>query len=228
MTNYEQSIDTDHSAETDDYVRQPTSYFVREIIETLLLTLLIFWVVNTMTGRFRIEGQSMEPTLHEGEYVLVNKLAYYLNEPERGDIIVMHHSAERDFIKRIVGLPGDQIVINEDRQVLVNGVQLREPYLNGPPPSTGSWTVPEDAYFVMGDNRPNSSDSRAWGFLDSDQIAGKAAAIYWPLADLQWAPHYDHTYVDYGAAQTNTDDANAPPDSAQMPSSALPAFAQSQ
>lgn len=212
MTNYEQPIDRDHSAETGDYVRQPTSYFVREIIETLLLTLLIFWVVNTMTGRFRIEGQSMEPTLHEGEYVLVNKLAYYLGEPDRGDIIVMHHSAERDFIKRIVGLPGDQVVINENHDVLVNGVKLNEPYLNGPPPSTGSWTVPDDSYFVMGDNRPNSSDSRAWGFLEADQIAGKAAAIYWPLADLQWAPHFDHTYVDYGADPSTTDNIHGSPD----------------
>ena len=71
--------------------------------------------------------------LARGEYVLVNKLAYYLGEPERGDIIVMHHSAERDFIKRIVGLPGDHVVINDNHDVLVNGVKLNEPYLNGPP-----------------------------------------------------------------------------------------------
>jgi signal peptidase I len=203
MIDFEQPQPAEHSAEPDEYVRQPTSYFVREIIETLLLTLLIFWVVNTMTGRFRIEGQSMEPTLHEGEYVLVNKLAYYLGEPERGDIIVMHHSAERDFIKRIIGLPGDQVVINDNHDVLINGVKLNEPYLNGPPPTTGSWTVPEGSFFVMGDNRPNSSDSRSWGFLEGDQIAGKATAIYWPLSDMQWAPHYDHTYVELGTTQAN-------------------------
>lgn len=226
MNNFEQPAVADPSAESEPVVRQPTSYFVREIIETLLLTLLIFWVVNAMTGRFRIEGQSMEPTLHEGEYVLVNKLAYYLDEPERGDIIVMHHNAERDFIKRIIGLPGDNILIDNNRDVFVNGTKLNEPYLSDRPPSSGSWTVPDGAYFVMGDNRPNSSDSRSWGFLEADQIAGKAAAIYWPLPDLQWAPHYDHSYIGTDSVVTG---ASTLPDVAVPDPGAvgLPGFARS-
>ncbi len=82
--------------------KQPREVLVREIVETLLLTLFIFWLVNSVTGRFRIEGTSMLPTLEEGEMVIINKLSYYLNDPERGDIIVLHfpNDRSREFIKR--------------------------------------------------------------------------------------------------------------------------------
>lgn len=166
---------------------------LREIVETLLLTFFIFWMVNTATGRFRIEGHSMMPTLQEGEYVIINKLAYTLDEPQRGDIIVMHfpNDRSRDFIKRVIGLPGDEIEIG-DRTIRVNGVELDEPYIMSPPDQARTWIVPEDNYFVLGDNRSNSSDSRTWGFLPRDDIVGKAWLIYWQPRSWGLVPHYSH------------------------------------
>jgi signal peptidase I len=172
--------------------QQPTGVIVREIVETLLLTLFIFWIVNTATGRYRVQGHSMMPNLEEGQYLIVNKLSYYLDEPERGDIIVLHFPRDRsrEYIKRIIGLPGDRVEVNGS-QVKVNGVPLSEPYLNGTPIyREGNWTVPADQFFVMGDNRNNSSDSRNWSFLPRSDIVGKAWLIYWGVEDWGLVPHY--------------------------------------
>jgi signal peptidase I len=174
--------------------KQPTAVLFREIAETLLLTLFIFWIVNAVTGRFRIEGHSMLPTLLEGEYVIINKLSYYLDDPDRGDIIVLHfpNDRSRDFIKRLVGLPGDQVEVS-DGVVKVNGIALEEPYINAEPSYNGSWQVPEGQYFVLGDNRNNSSDSHNWSFLPREDIVGKAWVIYWGPENWGLIPHYDHT-----------------------------------
>ena len=187
-------IDPDDIDEFND-APQTGSLIAREIIETFLLTLLIFWVVNTMTGRFRIEGSSMMPTMQEGEYVLINKMAYWLNEPSRGDIIVLHYPRDpsRDFIKRIIGLPGDVVEIKDNQTVSVNGTVLSEPYINAIPSYGGRWEVPDGQVFVLGDNRNNSSDSHTWGFLDEELIVGKGWAIYWPVNEVSRIPHYEHT-----------------------------------
>ena len=171
--------------------KQPTELLVREIVETLLLTLFIFWIVNTATGRFRIEGSSMVPTLEEGEYLIINKLSYYLEDPERGDVIVLNFPQDRsrDFIKRIIGVPGDHIEIG-DGLVKINGQALDEPYINASPSYTGVWDVPEDQYFVLGDNRNNSSDSHNWSFLPADDIVGKAWVIYWGPENWGLVPHF--------------------------------------
>ena len=172
---------------------QSGSMVAREIIETFLLTLLIFWAVNTVTGRFRIEGASMMPTMQEGEYILINKLAYYLEDPERGDIIVLQYPRDpsRDFIKRVIGVPGDKVVI-ENETVTVNGQVLNEPYINSPPKYSGEWTVPEGEYFVLGDNRNNSSDSHTWNYLPRDLIVGRGWIVYWPASEMDLVPHYEH------------------------------------
>ncbi len=174
-------------------LKQPREVLIREIVETLLLTLFIFWIVNTATGRFRIEGYSMLPTLEEGEYVIIDKLSYYLDEPDRGDIIVLHfpNDRSRDFIKRVVGVPGDHIEIG-DGKVTVNGVVLEEPYINAEPSYSGTWDVPEENYFVLGDNRNNSSDSHNWSFLPRNDIVGKAWIIYWGPDNWGLVPHYVH------------------------------------
>ena len=176
--------------------KQPTSLLVREIAETLLLTLFIFWIVNAATGRFRIEGHSMLPTLQEGEYVIINKLSYYLEDPDRGDIIVLHfpNDRSRDFIKRVVGVPGDRIEVSNG-VVKVNGIALDEPYINANPSYAGSWDVPEEHYFVLGDNRNNSSDSHNWSFLPREDIVGKAWVIYWGPENWGLIPHYEHSIL---------------------------------
>ena len=174
----------------------PTSVFVREIVETLLFTFFVIWMVKVATQNFRIEGASMLPTMHEGQYLIINKLAYMLDEPERGDIIVLHfpNDRSRDFIKRIIGLPGDEILI-QNGQVIVNDVVLAEPYIQDKTPQNQAWIVPEDQFFVMGDNRPNSSDSRNWSYLPRTDIIGQAWVVYWPPEDWQLVPHHPHPNI---------------------------------
>ncbi len=171
--------------------RQPTSIFVREIIETLLLTFFIFWIVNGLVGRYRIDGNSMNPTLLNGEYLIISNFAYQLDEPERGDIIVFRHPrSDLNLIKRVIGLPGDAIDI-QNGEVRVNGTVLDEPYIAAAPTYNSSWIVPDDEFFVLGDNRNNSSDSHAWGFLPDEQILGKALLVYWPPQDWIKVPHHE-------------------------------------
>lgn len=170
-------------------VRQPNEVVVREIVETLLLTFFIFWLVHSLVGRYRIDGSSMNPTLEDGQYLLINNFSYYLEGPQRGDIIVFHHpNSELNLIKRVIGLPGDEIDI-ANQTVSVNGHVLDEPYIKAEPTYNGSWTVPDGNYFVLGDNRNSSSDSHTWQFLPEENIIGRAAIIYWPFSDWGEIPH---------------------------------------
>ena len=158
---------------------QGSSLF-REIVETLLLTVVIFVLVNAITGRFRIDGSSMEPNLHDGEYVIVNRVVYRLQAPQRGDVVVFQREGKREFIKRIIGLPGETVEVKGSR-VLVNGVALTEPYIAQPNAySMEPRKIDPDEYFVLGDNRNNSSDSHNWGTIPLSVIDGKAWITYWP------------------------------------------------
>lgn len=165
---------------------------LREIGETFLIAGLLFLAVNLFTARIRVEGGSMEPSLHDGEFVVINRLAYRWNDPQRGEIIVFRFPLDPDrrFIKRIIGLPGDTVSVNEG-MVHVNGLLLDEPYLSDPPQYDGTWTVEDGHVFVLGDNRNNSSDSQNWGNLSTEEIIGKAIIVYWPLGDLGLIPHYE-------------------------------------
>lgn len=169
------------------------SNLLREIIETALLTAVIFLVVNTITGRFRIEGSSMEPNLHDGEYVIIDRVSYVLHPPERGDVIVfVPPTGDKDYIKRVMGLPGDTVEVRNS-QVIVNGKVLDEPYLNAPTNYTyGPQTIEPGHYFVLGDNRNNSSDSHSWGAIASSTIIGRAWFVYWPPTDWGAVPHYSY------------------------------------
>jgi signal peptidase I len=156
--------------------------FARDILEISLISLFLFVSINTLSARIRIESVSMEPTLYAGNFVVVSKLAYQFTGPSRGDIIVFHYppNPEQDpYIKRIIGLPGDQVIVEED-DVLINGVRIAEPYLDSPTRQGGEWTIPQDSLFVMGDNRNNSSDSRSWGVVPVENVIGKALVVYWP------------------------------------------------
>jgi signal peptidase I len=171
---------------------------VREIVETAVLTLVIFLLVRLAFQNFRIEGYSMEPNLHHGQFLIINKLVYYLHPPERGDVVVFHspQNPRKDFIKRVVGLPGEAVEIREG-QVFVNGVRLEETYITQD--SERSWgpeVVGAFEYFVLGDNRTNSSDSRSWGMLDGDAIIGKAWISYWPPQHWGIVPHYSFAAVE--------------------------------
>ncbi len=163
-----------------------------DIFETVILAVVLFLGINAISARVRVDGSSMIPTLQNGEFVLVNRMAYRLGQPERGDIIVFRSVNENDLdlIKRIIGLPGDRVQVQEG-QVLVNGQALAEPYINAPPRYSGEWQVPEGFLFVLGDNRNDSSDSHQWGLLPSGNVIGKAILIYWPPPEWNLIQHFD-------------------------------------
>lgn len=159
--------------------------FFIDTVETILLALVLFLAINALSARVRVENVSMQPTLKPGEFLLVNRVAYKFGEPSIGDIIVFHAPGvtDMDYIKRVIGLPGDQVLIT-DGIVYVNNQPLYEPFIAESPRYTGSWDVPPDQYFVLGDNRNNSSDSHMWGFVPRDDIVGRALLIYWPLSEM--------------------------------------------
>ena len=156
---------------------------VLDTIETILLSVVLFLAINTVSERIRVESISMQPTLFPGDYVIVNKLVYkFTNGPQRGDVIVFKFPPDPDaipYIKRVVGLPGDEIHI-ADGKVYINGLLVLEPWLKVTTDRGGDWSVPARQLFVMGDNRNNSSDSRSWGFVPYENIIGRAELIYLP------------------------------------------------
>lgn len=174
---------------------QKTGEFFLDIIETVVIALSIFLVVYLFFMQpHQVNGQSMVPNFQSGEYVLTDKISYKMGDPKRGDVVVFHapesaHCPQGtgcDFIKRVLGVPGESIEV-KNNSIYVNGEPLSEPYI----PSDfdilpGKFTrdnvvvLGYDEYFVSGDNRPYSSDSRAWGPIRKSDIVGKAFFRYWP------------------------------------------------
>lgn len=164
--------------------------FGREILETILLIGAIYALVNLATVRFIVEGPSMQPNFHTGQVLVVSRLNYMFNPPQRGEIVIFNAPGqppeEPPYIKRVIGLPGETVEIR-DTKVYVNGQELFEPYINEPCESgrcvNRTWTLEADEYFVMGDNRNHSSDSRAFGAVKRERIIGEALIRYWPPSD---------------------------------------------
>jgi signal peptidase I len=162
---------------------------IREIIETVVLTVLMFVIINLAVQNYDVSGPSMEPSLHNQERIMVDKVSYLFHTPARGDVIVFvappaATAGNENFVKRIVAIPGDVIAVN-GTAVSVNGTTLKETYvapeMQGNPNPPTNKVVPSDQYFVMGDDRRNSSDSRVWGFVPRNNIIGRAALVYWPF-----------------------------------------------
>jgi signal peptidase I len=155
-----------------------------DILETLLLSVVLFFLINAVSARIKIDGSSMEPNLHHGEFVIVSKINYRLGEPERGDVVVFDfpRNITEEYIKRIIGLPGDEVKI-EDGKVYINDVFWSEPYVETAARYEGEWVVPEDSLFVLGDNRNNSSDSHNWGMVPLENVIGEALLVYWPPSE---------------------------------------------
>jgi signal peptidase I len=160
---------------------------VREIIETVVLTILMFVIINLAVQNYDVTGPSMEPSLHNQERIMVDKVSYLFHAPARGDVIVFiaPPAPSDNYVKRIIGVPGDVITVDGDT-VTLDGITLNESYVdpemqgNSNPPIINR-VVPPDKYFVMGDDRRNSSDSRVWGFVPRGNIIGRAALVYWPF-----------------------------------------------
>jgi signal peptidase I len=160
---------------------------VREIVETAVLTVLMFVIINLAVQNYDVSGPSMEPSLHDQERIMVDKVSYLFHSPARGDVIVFAAppTPNESYVKRIIALPGDVISV-DGTAVIVNGVTLSETYVD-PAMQGNSYApivnrvVPPNAYFVLGDDRRNSSDSRAWGFVPRANIVGRATLVYWPF-----------------------------------------------
>ncbi len=183
----------------------------REFLEAVLLALVVFLVIQTSVQNFKVDGPSMNPTLGHGQFLLVNKVVYFkidqerlsriipfwrvnqtlesfaVHPPERGEVIVFHYPKDqtRDFVKRVIGVPGDKIAIR-DGTVLVNGAALSEPYITAHDTfNMSERELPPREYFVLGDNRPGSTDSRKGWNVEEELILGKVWIVYWPLSS--WA-----------------------------------------
>jgi signal peptidase I len=179
----------------DEQGEQRGARLLREILEVAILTLLLFIVVHLVVQNYRVDGPSMQTTLHNHEYILVDKAQYAFSKPRRGDVIVFEYPLDttQDYVKRVIGVPGDTVTVDADGTVAVDGTVISEPYVSTPTylcpdevsgAGTSTWVLKSDEYFVMGDNRGNSSDSRCWGPVPAHDIIGKAALVYWPLGDL--------------------------------------------
>lgn len=185
---------------------------IREIISTLIWVAVIFLGIKVFYAYvmepFIVDGRSMEYTLHDGEKMFMMKL----NDIERFDVVVFpapggpisSDESQSLYIKRVIGIPGDTVAYQDD-QLILNGVQMNEPYLDDMRADvlgnftgdfqleeiTGSATVPEGQVFVMGDNRRNSLDGRAFGFIEAEDIIGEADYIYWPLSSMRALDQYE-------------------------------------
>ena len=160
---------------------------LRDIIIVLAIAVSIFLVTRLVIQNFVVDGRSMNPNLADKQWILVNKL----DNPERGDIIVFNRPQHDPpvLIKRVIGLPGETVKI-EDGKVYIKGKLLTESYITEPTTDNGTWTVPDDHYFVLGDNRDDSSDSPDWGFVPEADIIGTAWLRIWPLSSWGFAPNY--------------------------------------
>ncbi|MGV2940722.1 signal peptidase I [Mesobacillus sp. LC4] len=170
-----------------------------EWIKAFALGMIIFIFIRIFFfSNYVVEGESMLPTLEDGNKVVVNKLGYETENLERFDVIVFHANKEEDFVKRVIGLPGDKVEYRED-MLFINGKKVKEPflkeyreqspvgYLTGDftlQDLTGAERVPEGKLFVLGDNRLGSWDSRQFGFISEKQVVGKVNLRYWPLEEM--------------------------------------------
>jgi signal peptidase I len=187
------------------------SRVVMEIVEAVVLALIVFVIIQGSVRNFKVDGNSMQPTLDAGQYLLVNKLVYFkldmarlsqiipfwkvdkpsthfaIHPPQRGEVIVFRFPRDPsiDFVKRVIALPGEVIEIR-DGTVHIDGVPLDEPYITARDTSTlQRREIGEKEYFVLGDNRRSSNDSRAWGPVPEANVLGKVWVVYWPFSQIQ-------------------------------------------
>ena len=171
---------------------------IYSLIETILVALVLAIVLYLfiMTPH-EVVGNSMHPTYKNGEMLMANKITYRVSEPKRGDVIIFKFSDTQDFIKRIVGIPGDEVMIKDGKIYINNELLDESKYLQSSVITNGgsylhegqSITIQDNEYFVCGDNRTNSSDSREFGPITQDKIKGKAWIVYFPFTEFRIVQH---------------------------------------
>ena len=169
------------------------SSLLREVAEVVVLAIILYFGISFAVQAVHVEGLSMYATLDDNDYLIANKIDYRLHPPQRGDIIILRPPTDnsKDFIKRIIALPGERLLISAGI-VYINGHKLDEPYLPEAWTQLRDWSpggpdgtvVPANSYFVMGDNRNRSQDSRVFGFISRDRIDGRAWFRIWPLSHV--------------------------------------------
>jgi len=173
------------------------NYTIRQIILTVLVVLLVFGLMHVTLQSYEVDGESMESNFHDGQRVLVEKITYRFHSPDRGDVVVLHppNGSSKPYIKRIIGLPGETIEINGG-DIYIDGFLLEETAdfsSQIPIPDSYSVTLLEDEYYVLGDNRAHSGDSRSFGPVAREEIIGRMWIRYWPLSNLGLSPSYSYT-----------------------------------
>lgn len=184
------------------------SSFVVDLVETLVIGVSIFMLVYLVLMQpHQVSGHSMDPNLQSADYLLTDKVSYRLHPPERGDIVVFHapdaancvEGTGCDYIKRVIGIPGDTIEIKNE-QIYLNGSVLDEPYIpDGTPTYPGAFSkdrvisLGQNEFFVVGDNRTQSSDSRVWGPIQPSMIVGRAFFRYWPIQSAMFLPEVSYS-----------------------------------
>jgi signal peptidase I len=177
-------------------MEQNRESFFTEMIRFALITLAIVIPIRLFLAEpFIVSGASMEPTFDTGDYLLVDKLSYHFEGPKRGDVVIFRYPKDPStyFIKRIVGLPGDTVRINDGKVTIVDaahpeGFTLNQSFLSFVSSDSGTYVIGNDEYFVMGDNRPASSDSRTWGELPAKNIVGRAMLRLFPPKEIGVLP----------------------------------------
>jgi signal peptidase I len=197
-----------HAAQPAPAASSSASSLLREVAEVVVLAIILYFGISFVVQAVHVEGLSMYGTLDDNDYLIANKIDYRLHPPQRGDIIILRPPTDnsKDFIKRVIALPGERLLIR-DGFVYINGHKLDEPYLpeawttlNNPAPySVGDGVViPANEYFVMGDNRNRSEDSRIFGPIGRDRIDGRAWFRIWPL------DHFGNIYAQEPILETST------------------------
>jgi signal peptidase I len=176
---------------------------LREVGITILIAVAVFVLIQLTVQSYVVVMSSMEPNIHDGECIMVNKVSYHSSGPQRGQVIVFDppFESEHPFIKRVIGLPGETVEI-KDGKVFIDGIPLEEEYIMAPPNYTmTAREVPENQYFVLGDNRNNSTDSHTGWTVPRDNIIGKAWFIYWPPSKWGVVKHYSYPELSEAAKQ---------------------------
>lgn len=189
----------------------------REVLQLVAIGVIIYILVNVSTARASILGPSMRPNFETGQVVIINRLAYVVGVPERGDVVVVENPADRckpinaerplipvpffsnqnatsdcdDLFKRVIGLPGETVEAISGK-IYIDGAPIDEPYIKSIPSYDGKWVLNDHQYFVLGDNRPSSYDSHNFGPVDRAMLYGKAWIRYWPLNEIEVIPHPDY------------------------------------
>lgn len=175
------------------YRRRTSDWF--DWLKAFVIALILALIIRSFFfSPIIVDGPSMQPTLYDRDQMIVNKFIYHFKDPERFDIVIFHASEDKDFIKRVIGLPGEHVMV-KDNVLYIDGEEVEQPFLEGHDIVTNDFTlemlpgghevIPEGYVLVLGDNRSNSTDSRSLGLVKIDQIVGKTNLIYWPLHRIQ-------------------------------------------